>query len=63
MRKITLIFAVAVCATLASCTSQVKLTNSATYKNINVMQPVTAVLADLDVSPKKIRIYSFQLKL
>lgn len=42
-------------ATLAvGCTPLVKLTNTATHKTVNVLEPVAAVFADLDVAPTKI---------
>ena len=34
-----------------------KLTNTATHKKVNVLQPVVALLADLDVSPTKISFF------
>ncbi|MBP3497132.1 MAG: hypothetical protein J6K33_04775 [Alistipes sp.] len=36
------------------CSQPAKLTNSATHVNAGVVQPVMAIFADLDVSPKKI---------
>ena len=42
------------CAPTTTVTTNAKLTNSATHTKARVIQPVTAVLADLDVSPTKI---------
>lgn len=51
MKKLTILAAMALI--IASCSAPTRLVNSATYKNIS-FQPVAAVFADLDVSPKKI---------
>ena len=55
--KKSLLFIVA--AMFAGCsvtspTSMAKLTNTSTYSKVQVVQPVAAVLADLDVAPNKI---------
>ena len=41
----------------ASCSSSARLYNTATYVGASVSMPVTAVLADLDVSPTKITFF------
>lgn len=40
--------------TMVSCTTSSKLINTSTHAKSNVIMPVAAVLADLEVSPKKI---------
>lgn len=53
MRKLIIsLFALSVM--LSSCSTPVKLMNSATYQNSTVSQPVVALFADLEVSPEKI---------
>lgn len=52
MKKLFLFLAVAVMAT--SCASSAKLINSATHSKAKVIQPITALYADLNVSPTKI---------
>ena len=44
-------------AMFVSCTPITKLTNTATHRNVNVLEPVAAVFADLDVSPTKISFF------
>lgn len=49
------LFLLVVAATLlASCGSQAKFTKSSTHTKISVATPITAVMADLEVSTKKI---------
>ena len=56
MKKILVISVLA--ATLAvGCSAPTKLTNTATYSTVNVLEPVAAVFADLDVSPTKISFF------
>ena len=52
MKKLLLFLAVAAMAT--SCASSAKLISSATHSKAKVIQPVTALYADLTVSPTKI---------
>ena len=52
MKKLFLFLAVAVMAT--SCASSAKLISSATHSKAKVIQPITALYADLNVSPTKI---------
>jgi hypothetical protein len=54
MKKFSFILTVLVASTFVSCSLPTKLTNTATYSNVNVAEPVAAVFADLEVSPKKI---------
>ncbi len=52
-----LILSVLASAMFVSCSVPTKLTNTATHNKINVLDPVTAVFADLDVSPNKISFF------
>ena len=51
MKKLMILAAMAFI--IASCSAPTRLVNSASYKNIS-FQPVAAVFADLEVSPKKV---------
>ena len=42
---------------VAGCAPVTKLTNTATHKRVNVLEPVVAVFADLDVAPAKISFF------
>lgn len=52
MKKIFLIFAISVL--FASCSTQSKLINTATFSKSKATTPLTVLLADLQVSPEKI---------
>jgi len=54
MKKNLSTLAIVLTLAFVGCSAPTKLTNTATHANINVAQPVTAVFADLDVSPKKV---------
>ena len=56
MKKLFIISALAMVA-FASCTPMAKLTNTSTHRKVNVLQPVVALLADLDVSTTKISFF------
>ena len=55
--KKSYLFSTLVAAMFISCTPAAKLTNTATYCNMNVLKPVVAVFADLNVSPTKISFF------
>ena len=57
MKKLSFLLSVAVVATLTSCSLPTKLMNTSTHKEVKVAQPVTALFADLDVSPTKISFF------
>lgn len=57
MKKISIILSVAITATFVSCSLPTKLMNTSTHKEVKVAQPVTALFADLDVSPTKISFF------
>lgn len=58
MKKNYFVFAAAVMSMFfASCSSPAKLTNTATHVRGNAVMPVSAVLADLEVSPTKITFF------
>ena len=61
MKKILLLIAAA--AAMAACSAPTKLVNTATYtKPIEVVQPATALMADLEVSPEKITYFMIPSK-
>ncbi len=47
---------------MAACSAPSKLINTASYTKINAVQPVVAVLADLEVSPEKITYFMLPSK-
>lgn len=51
------ILSVLASAMFVSCSVPTKLTNTATHNKINVLDPVAAVFADLEVSPTKISFF------
>lgn len=57
MKKHSFIFVIALALMLASCSLPTRLVNTSTHKDMKVAQPVTAIFADLDVSPKKISFF------
>ena len=61
MKKILLLIAAA--AAMAACSAPTKLVNTASYtKPIEVVQPATALMADLEVSPEKITYFMIPSK-
>ena len=57
MKKLSIILSVAIAATFVSCSLPTKLMNTSTHNEVKVAQPVTALFADLDVSPTKISFF------
>ncbi len=55
MKKLFVISVLALAASFVSCSLPVRLTNSASYAEGEAYQPVSAVFADLVVSPTKIK--------
>ena len=57
MKKLSLILAVALAATFTSCSLPTRLTNTAAYVEGEASQPIAAVYADIEVSPKKVKYF------